>query len=109
MKIVLSLILYYSTCRYISQTPVAGNDHIVWSITVTNLGNVDLFNIYVTDDMPGVNFCPGSTSYQVSNTMPLVLRLLLRLPSFWCGAYKLLCGSVEINSCLLTINEGLTE
>ncbi len=78
------------------QTPVAGNDHIVWSITVTNLGNVDLFNIRVTDDMPGIT-CPGSMSYQVGNAMLLVHRLLLILPPFRCAVYKLLCGSDETN------------
>ncbi len=79
------------------QTPVAGSDYIVWSITVTNLGNVDLFNIHVTDEMPGITFCPGSMSYQVGNTMLLVLKLLLRLPPFRCDIYKLLCGSDETN------------
>ncbi len=64
-----------STRATFTETPILGTDNIVWSISVTNVGNVDLFNIHVTDDMPGVNFCPGSMSYQVGNTILSALKI----------------------------------
>ncbi len=60
---------------------MAGKDHIIWNIVVTNIGNVDLLNIYVNDGIHDITFCPGSMSYQVGNEVLSPFKFLLGLPA----------------------------